>query len=175
MENCKTGRIYKIVSSQTDKCYVGTTTRFLSVLLCYYRVNYRLYTEGKRSYNSSMEILKYNDAKIVLLEKLKFNNKEDLAKRQRHYMDNLNCVNKNIPSRTEEEYRNSDGYKNLLREHKKKRLAIKINCQCGGKTSQANLSDHNKTKRHQKYLQNHKQEQGPTLQELEEEFKTLFC
>ncbi len=55
----------------------------------------------KNNYLTSVEILKNGDYDIVLIEECKCDNKMQLNARERHYIDQLNCVNKNKPLRTE--------------------------------------------------------------------------
>lgn len=57
--------------------------------------------------------------KIVLLEDYPCEDKEQLLKRERHYIESLICVNKRIPSRPQKEY------KKLYREKNKESIKAK--------------------------------------------------
>jgi len=99
------GKIYKITSNQTDKCYIGSTCELrLCNRLGKHMTNYRAFIAGKPSRNiTSYEILKYDDHIIVLVENCPCNNKEELFKRERYWIENSNCVNKVIPGRSKQE------------------------------------------------------------------------
>ncbi len=80
MVNYSNGKIYKIVSNQTDLIYVGSTTQSLSQ---------RKATHLSSRYNtcSSREILQYEDARIILIEKYSCNDNEELKQREQYFMD----------------------------------------------------------------------------------------
>jgi len=98
MPNYKNSKIYKLVSLQTDKIYIGSTTQPL----------YKRFGKHKTVENKCMskELIKYDDCKIILIENLECNNKEELCKRERYYIDLYKdiIINKYIPSRTTKEY-----------------------------------------------------------------------
>jgi len=106
MSKFQTGKIYAIRSFQTDKIYIGSTHQALSRRLQGHRGHYQKYKNQNGEYNSSCDILKYDDYYIELLENYPCNSKEELNKREgeliRQYIDK--CVNKNIAGRTVEEY-----------------------------------------------------------------------
>jgi len=54
---------------------------------------------------TSYEILKNNNYQILLVENYPCNNIDELRKQERFYIENNDCVNKNIPGRTKQEYR----------------------------------------------------------------------
>ena len=62
----KRGKIYKLVSFQTDKVYVGSTCEpYLSNRMSKHRVNFKNYQNGGYHYVTSFELLKYDDADII--------------------------------------------------------------------------------------------------------------
>mgnify|MGYP003660245864 CR=1 FL=1 len=180
MPNYQDGKIYKIISQHTNKCYVGSTTlKYLSSRLVQHRYNYE-----KNSGTTSKYILELGDYEIVLLESCPCNSKDELHVRERHYMDILDCVNKN-KSRTKEEmkqyhsqYRldNKDkiaiqkkNYKKLhkeaiaiqrknYRDLNKDKIAeknkIKITCDCGAEVRKSHILRHKKTKKHINFINN---------------------
>jgi hypothetical protein len=85
--------IYAIRSSQTDKYYVGSTTRTLA---------YRFSLHKRTGETTSQEIIKYGDAYIELIEECDI---EVRYERERYHIENGNVVNKKCPIRSEEEYR----------------------------------------------------------------------
>ena len=106
MVNYQTGKIYKLVSYQTDKCYIGSTCNPLYKRFFQHKHNCKLYKESKYSYVSSFELIDYDDCEIVLIENYPCNDKNELHKRERYHIENTeHCVNKVIPTRTNKEYK----------------------------------------------------------------------
>jgi len=105
MINYQNGKIYAIKSYQTELIYIGSTTRPLSQRLGVHRNNYKNNTGI-----SSMELLKYSDYYIELIENFPCNSKEELLKREGYFIkQNINnCVNCCIAGRTQKEYRNDN-------------------------------------------------------------------
>ena len=91
------GKIYKIISDQTDLIYVGSTTeKYLSSRLTKHRSNYKGYLVGKYNYVTSFEILKYDDAKIILLELYPCQCREQLLAKEQSYIDIFKSKTVNI-------------------------------------------------------------------------------
>jgi hypothetical protein len=105
MPNYQNGKIYKLVSFQTDKIYIGSTTQSLAVRKAEHVKKYKHFLAGKGNYTTSYELIKLGDVDIVLIENFPCNSKEELHKQERFYIENFkNCSNKNIPTRTSKEY-----------------------------------------------------------------------
>ncbi len=68
-----------------------------------------------------------------------------LHQRERHYIDTLNCINKNHPTRTKAQYYQAN--KTRIRS----RCSQKYDCECGGRFTLASKSIHEKTRIHLKY------------------------
>ena len=99
------GKIYKIVSDQTDDIYYGSTKQPLCKRLYDHRNHYKRYTNGTFNYVSSFEIVKYNDCQIFLVEQIdECRSKEELHARERYYIENFESVNIQHPNRTDKEY-----------------------------------------------------------------------
>lgn len=111
MPNYSNGKIYAIRSHQTDKVYVGSTTQALSVRFGGHKRQSHYYT--------STEILQHPDAYIELIENFPCENKDQLCKREGEIIRSMECVNKQIPTRTIEEYRetNKDKIKEQVKEY----------------------------------------------------------
>jgi hypothetical protein len=86
--------------------YYGSTTNAPEV---------RLYGHKNNPTTTSIEIIKNGDYKIEVLEELEFQNKTELLNREKYYILNNECVNKNIPLRTTKEWYYDNNYKDKLR------------------------------------------------------------
>ncbi len=106
MPDYQNGKIYKLVSYQSDNIYIGSTCQKLSKRKAEHKKDYKAFMNNKRNYATSFELIKHEDADIILLENCPCVNREELHKRERYYIENTeNCVNKNLPARTKEENR----------------------------------------------------------------------
>lgn len=98
MVNYKNGKIYKIMSNQTDKIYIGSTTKlYLSDRMGKHRDDFHRWIEGKCNYITSFELFEFNDVKIILIESYSCNSKDELKMREQYWIDKFKdiCVNRN--------------------------------------------------------------------------------
>src|SRR5438445_9219955 len=88
------GKIYKIVSEQTDKVYIGSTIDPLTTRLTCHKSGYKRWKNEKRGFTASFDIVKYGDAKIMLLESYPCRNKDELREQEQVWLDKTpNYVN----------------------------------------------------------------------------------
>lgn len=120
MPNYQNGKVYKIISDETDKAYVGSSClKYLSSRLANHKAKYKEYQNGKGKYCTSFDIVKFDNCEIVLLENCKCDTIEELHQREKYWIDQLgNCVNKCIPTQTYAEY--AEKNKEKLQENHKK-------------------------------------------------------
>jgi hypothetical protein len=113
------GKIYKLVSDFTDDIYIGSTCqRLLSSRLTEHNKFYKKVVKGTANQNlRSSEIVKYGDCKIILIEHYPCASKYELEARERYHIENNKCVNKNIPTRSRQEY--YEEHKEAVAEYKK--------------------------------------------------------
>ena len=106
MPDYSQGKIYKLVSSQTDKMYIGSTTKSLKERFSEHKSSYQRYNNNEcNQYYSSFKLLKYDDCKIELLENYNCDSKEELLFRERYYIENTeNSINENSPIKLDEEH-----------------------------------------------------------------------
>lgn len=107
MPDYSLGKIYKIISNQTDKIYIGSTIqKYLSDRLGGHNYEYKRFLSGEKKYISSFDLMKYEDHKIILLENFPCNTKEELLAREQYYIDmNKNiCVNNQCAQRDSKKY-----------------------------------------------------------------------
>jgi hypothetical protein len=103
--NYSYGKIYKLVSDQTDDIYIGSTAnRYLCNRLSKHTYDFRRWNGEYPNHITSFKILKYDDCKIILIEDYPCENKYQLEARERYHIENNKCVNKQVPTRTQKEY-----------------------------------------------------------------------
>lgn len=103
MERYGKARIYKLVGG--GKTYYGSTCETLSRRLSGHKADYKRFLNGKRHYNlTAFELLEEPDLDIVLVEEYPCENKDQLRARERYWIENNECVNKFIPTRTMKEW-----------------------------------------------------------------------
>lgn len=106
MPDYSKGKIYKIVSNQTEKIYIGSTCQPLCERIAGHRSKHKMFKAGNHHYISSFDMLKYDDAKIILISNVECKNKEELLREERKCIESSNnCVNKNLPFRKTKEYK----------------------------------------------------------------------
>lgn len=111
------GKIYRVVCNETGNTYYGSTIQSLSQRLTNHRSCYNRWRKGKSNYTTIFIILEINNYSIVWVEDYPCENNYQLQARERHFIENNNCVNKVIPTRTQKEY-----YKKYYEENKDKIL-----------------------------------------------------
>lgn len=132
MVNYGNGKIYKIepiVDFEEGYIYIGSTTKqYLSQRLDTHRSEYKRFKDGKCKLVKVYEIFdKYGgveNCKIILLENVNCNSRDELLAREAYYIRNLDCVNKNIPGRSTYQYYedNKEKYKQYYQDNKVKKL-----------------------------------------------------
>ena len=170
MTNYNYSKIYKLEPIQEhndDEIYIGSTTKkYLSQRIAAHRYEYNKWVAGDRHYYTCFQLFsKYGveNCKIILLESVNANNKDELEAREAFYINTLKCVNKFIPLRTDKEY-HIDNRETILKKHKdyyeknkekiSKKDKVKILCTCGSCIRKSDKTRHEKTKKHLNFLSN---------------------
>lgn len=146
----KIAKIYKISSPETDKIYIGSTTKSLSQRLSQHKRGYKRYINGRFNYVTSFDIVKLNEPVIDLLESFPYESKVKLHEIERYYIELYRdiTVNKNIPNRSSKEW--FDANPDYLKKYGCVYNKLKSHCQyCNCELTKCNMSHHNKTKKHQ--------------------------
>jgi hypothetical protein len=98
------GKIYRLVCNTTGNQYIGSTTQSLSQRLGGHKKDYKRFLEGKITKQvSSFSILCENNCEMILIEDYPCENKNQLERRERHFIETVQCVNKYKPAQTKEE------------------------------------------------------------------------
>lgn len=125
-------RVYKIICNTTLKCYIGSTTEPLYKRLSKHKNSFNNYINGKvKTKCSIVSILENNNYSVILLEELDNCSKYELLLKELEWINNTeNCINIKKDCKTHQRFK----------------------CECGGFYTLSNWSFHNKTQKHQKFL-----------------------
>ena len=103
------GKIYKITDVAYNDCYYRSTIEPLTKRMIHHKHKYLNQNASQetcvRSVNSIFNKYGFENCKIELVENFPCASKEELAKREGHYIKNNECVNKqsNVAGRTKDE------------------------------------------------------------------------
>ena len=111
MPNYQNGKIYKIVNDINDNVYYGSTTQ---KYLCS-----RMSGHRKRPVSIKKLDCPISSCKIFLVEDFPCDTKEQLLQRERFYIENNECINKQIPTRTIREYQKTEKFKEYTKKYYK--------------------------------------------------------
>ena len=153
------GKIYKVISDNTEKIYIGSTIQPLWKRKSEHKINCRRWLENNYKYITVNDIIKLGDYDIVLIEDYPCERREQLHSRERFWIEKFKeiAVNKCIPCRTSKEYYYDNIDKEKARckkynlENKEKRSkhsSEKVKCECGCELARACLARHKKSKKH---------------------------
>jgi len=100
------GKIYKIVSKQTNMIYIGSTIQTLEDRFSVHKCKYADYLKSNNADSTSVKMLKYEDCEIELIELYPCESKTELERREGLIqLDNRSViVNRYIAGRTRAEY-----------------------------------------------------------------------
>ena len=118
------GKIYKLVPTNYEGDYIpyygSSAQNYLSVRLAGHIRDYNDYLKGKRHKTTSFKLFEkhgIDNISIILVENYPCQSKAELEARERYYIENNICINKNIPTRTDKEYYEDN--KEIIKEYKK--------------------------------------------------------
>ena len=161
------GKIYKITDVGYNKCYIGSTIEPLSNRMAKHRCHYKGHYKGLKQefYMKCFELFNefgLENCKIELIEEYPCNSRMELLRREGEYIKSIECVNKQIAGRTKQEWRYDNQerihqknieYREKQRETIRMKKEIKILCDCGKTFTNGHKARHERTKKHQAYLQ----------------------
>jgi hypothetical protein len=148
------GKIYRIVCNVTGLTYIGSTTQTLAQRLTQHRSYYKSLLanpDKKKRMPSSWKVIESDDYDIVLIESCKCETKDELHRRERHYIETMDCVNNNVPARAKVESQGAyyESNRGVILEKKK----LKTECGCGKTYTHGSTSRHLKSNKHRKWVQ----------------------
>ena len=164
MPDYQHGKIYMLESLVGGVRYYGSTCQPLFKRMSAHRGDYKKYLAGKYNYITSFEVVKHGDVKIVWIENVRCNSKEELESREAHYIRENVCVNKCIPGAIaaaggkveyDAEYREANREKIVKREAEYRQANREQLLERSAEYYQANLE--RITERHAEYYQTHRE------------------
>jgi hypothetical protein len=177
--NYSLGKVYIIeplVDHPVEDIYIGSTCQpRLAMRLANHHSKYKRWLLGKTNNVSSFKLFDtygFENCQIVLIESVNCNSKDELTSREAFHIRNSQCVNKNIPLRTNKEYYLDNRNVKLFyrKEHYKENREVILAksilyeaahknpciCVCGGRyNNNSQKNTHFKTNKHIKYIESH--------------------
>ncbi len=172
MDKYQNSKIYKLVNLKSGLEYIGSTTQPLSTRKAEHTRSYKRWCENPIHFISSYVLFEEEgNVQIYLIEDYPCKNRNELHAREGYWIQKYqNCVNIRIPNGlSKEEYEKE--YKKEYYENNKEQILekakeyyednkekineyqkVKCSCSCGSKCNQGDISNHIKTKKHQKFL-----------------------
>ena len=95
MVNYENAKIYKLVCNKTGLTYIGSTCQgLLCKRLSGHVSKYKRWKDGKtNNYVTSFKIIDNGDYYMELIEAVPCSGFDELAKKERHYIESVDCVN----------------------------------------------------------------------------------
>jgi hypothetical protein len=164
MPNYNDGKIYKLVSNESNDVYIGSTTeKTLARRLAKHKDKYKKWLIDNKKFTSAFDLLKLDNCEIVLIESFPCNSKDELCARERHYIETTpNCINRRKRViLTPEEKREwlSEKKKRYRTKHAdeiKEKRKEKYTCECGTELTKAKKSRHEKSNKHIQFINQNK-------------------
>ena len=150
MPDYSKGKIYKIISSECDDVYYGSTVLPLNDRLSKHERSYKQYLNGNYGCNTSFKIIEKGNYEIVLVENYQCNSRKELEMREGEYIKNNQCVNRIVPRRTVKEYYEDN--KEKISEQNKEKNCCEF---CGRFIRKYEIRRHQRTKKCLSYQHQH--------------------
>lgn len=112
MSKYENGKIYKIVNDELNLTYYGSTISTLTKRLSQHKNNSK---DINKQLSSKILFSTEINPKIYLVELFSCNFKIELERRERFYIENNDCINKSIPSRSKKEWQEDNKEKTALK------------------------------------------------------------
>ena len=147
----KIGKIYKIICTQSNICYVGST---FNTLRDRWKNHKERYGQYKKNNSRNISIHKYFDIygidnfKIILIKEYEVIDRSHLEAIEQLWINKLKSINVQSSFNP---FRRSDKMNYQIR---KEKMNIRYNCECGSSYFARHKTKHMKTKKHQNYVMN---------------------
>lgn len=98
-------KIYKVFHpDEPNLIYIGSTSGYLCQRMANHRSHFRMYRYFNKYKTTLFDIFDKYDCNDCIIESIESCSNVERYEREKYYIQNLECVNKNIPSRTIKEY-----------------------------------------------------------------------
>jgi len=95
MPDYSKAKLYKIISpSHPELIFIGSTVQRLTRRRASHRYVYKLYKMGKHHYMPCFDLIKYDDAELILIKTLFCFDRMDLTMKEENYIYNYKKMNK---------------------------------------------------------------------------------
>ena len=122
----KNTKLYRLSSSRTpDVCVLATYMKNSKTALNVYKSYHKKYRAGFSVYYDCFKLLDFGDMKATLIEKYPCKNRKEAFARKHYWEDRLKGITKR---------------------------KSRVNCECGGKYLKGYKTQHERSKKHQDYL-----------------------
>jgi hypothetical protein len=158
----KIGRIYRIINTQSDICYIGST---FNSTRDRFRAHKNSYQEWLNNKHGEIAIYPYfkeygvEKFKIVLVKEYEVVDRLHLKTYESLWINKFRktCVNKNNPFRIKklsDKHRNEKNKEKKYEwyENNKAKYSKKITCECGSTHRHGSKARHHRTMKHQEWL-----------------------
>ena len=98
------GIIYKIECNVTGEVYYGSTQQSLNARIIQHKSKCKSWKEGTYCFITSFSIIERGNYSYSLIETVVCEDRKQLEAKERWYIENNECINKYIPTRTHKEY-----------------------------------------------------------------------
>ena len=162
MNKYENGQIYKVVSPDFSKCYIGSTTEGIKKRLIRHKAAYNsIKRYNKKLDNTCFQLFDeygVENCKIYWIEDWHCQSKKELEAREGYWIETTECVNRCIAGRSNEQWRRDHieekkAYDKKRREEKKEEISARekepYNCPCGCIIQRTEKARHCKSKKHQ--------------------------
>jgi hypothetical protein len=123
MSDYSKSKIYKLISPHTNEVYYGSTKVSLSNRKSQHKTSFKKYQLTGKGYYTSFKLFELGDVEIILVEECKdIENREQLLRRERFFIENNDCINKNIPIQTIEEKKEKEVITSAIYREKNKEV-----------------------------------------------------
>ena len=168
-------KIYQVLNNFDDDVYVGSTCQPLCKRLAFHRVHMNVESKSKRKLYTKMTELGIEQFYIELIEQYPCENKEELRKREGHFIRERGTLNMCQAGRNRrqhyqdniEHFRQKDKewrekHQEQLKEKAQKPEVklirnAKVSCECGGSYTYTHKAEHFKCKKHLEYVKSLKE------------------
>lgn len=156
------GKVYKIIHTQSEICYIGSTFNMLKHRFEGHKNNFKRWDEGKTARSCSIfPFFKEHGLeqfRLILIKEYDVADRDQLIAFEQLWINRFRktCVNRNdtfaILADVKKKERMNQYYE-INKEAITKKIKQKVNCECGGKYTYGSRARHLKLAKHVKWIE----------------------